>query len=210
MNCSYFLWIFWCCLWGIIFEGSKFQFRKIVLGPRVSVRAYIKKINIACPTDKGNAGRLTIIANKCSIVWMSLVGIHPGDSGTLTIIANKCSIIRNVPCRMNMHPPQCPDPCPLHLPQSELHHHRPPILPRCRAHVALRWFVWRCMCEEQGSRLPEQPQSLHQLGSSRWAKWLSTSPLLVLWYGSSGGGPDAEGRWKPQSSLFQVCKELSE
>jgi hypothetical protein len=58
--------------------------------------------------------------------------------------------------------------------------------------------------------LPEQPHSLHWLGSSWWAKWLSTSPLLGLWYGSGGGGVDAEGRWKPQSSLFQVCKELGE
>jgi hypothetical protein len=33
MNCSYFLRIFWCCLWGIIFEGSKFQFTKNCVGP---------------------------------------------------------------------------------------------------------------------------------------------------------------------------------
>jgi hypothetical protein len=45
MNCLYFLRIFWCCLWGIIFEGSKFQLRKIVSGPRVSVRSLYKKGN---------------------------------------------------------------------------------------------------------------------------------------------------------------------
>jgi hypothetical protein len=33
MNCSYFLRIFWCCLWGIIFEGNKFQFRKNSVEP---------------------------------------------------------------------------------------------------------------------------------------------------------------------------------
>jgi hypothetical protein len=151
---------------GIIFEGSKFQFRKIVSGPRVSVRSlYKKKIIVACPTDKGDAGRLTIGANKCSI--MPLAGIRPGYGGTLTIIANKCSIVRNAPCRMNMHPPRRPDPCPLLLPRSELHRHHPPVLPRHHTHVALHRFVWRCTCEEQGPRLSEQPQSLHRLGSSR-------------------------------------------
>jgi hypothetical protein len=65
MNYSYFLRIFWCCLWGIIFEGSKFQFRKIVSAPRVSVRSlYKKKINVAYSTDKGDPGRLTIITNE--------------------------------------------------------------------------------------------------------------------------------------------------
>jgi hypothetical protein len=139
---------------------------------------------------------------------MPLAGIRLGDCGTLTIVANKCSIVRNAPCRMNMHPPRCPDPCPLLLPRSELHHRRPHVLPRRRTHVALRWCVWRCTCEEQGPRLPEQPQSLHRLGSSRWAKWLSTGPLPGLWYGSGGGGADAEGRWKSRSSLFHVCMEL--
>jgi hypothetical protein len=33
INYLYFLRIFWCCLWGIIFEGSKFQFRKNSVGP---------------------------------------------------------------------------------------------------------------------------------------------------------------------------------
>jgi hypothetical protein len=105
---------------------------------------------------------------------------------------------------MNMHPPWRPDPCPLLLPRSELHRCRPPVFPRRRTHVALRRFVWRCTCEEQGLRLPEQPQSLHRLGSSRWAKCLSTGPLSGLWYGSGGGGADVEGMWKPRSSLFQV------
>jgi hypothetical protein len=73
MNCSYFLRIFWCCLWGIMFEGSKFQFRKNSVRPTRQCQKLIwKKITIACPTDKGNAGRLTIIANKCSIVRMPL------------------------------------------------------------------------------------------------------------------------------------------
>jgi hypothetical protein len=107
-------------------------------------------------------GRLTIVANKCSIVRMPQAAIRPGNGGTLTIITNKCSIVRNAPCRMNMHPPRRPDPCPLLLPRSELHRRRPPILPRRRAHVALRRFVWRCTCKEQGSRLSEQPQSLHR------------------------------------------------
>jgi hypothetical protein len=93
---------------------------------------------------------------------MPLVGVCPDDSGTLTIVANKCSIVGNAPCRMNMHPPRRPDPCPLLLPRSELHHRRPPVLPRRRTHVALRRFVWRCTCEEQGPRLSEQPESLHR------------------------------------------------
>jgi hypothetical protein len=59
---------------------------------------------------------------------MPLAGIHPGDGITLTIVVNKCSIIKNAPCRMNMHLPWHPDPCPL-LPRSELHRHRPPVLP---------------------------------------------------------------------------------
>jgi hypothetical protein len=85
-----------------------------------------------------------------------------------------------------------------------------PVLPRRRTHVALHRFVWRCTCEEEGPRWPEQPQSLHHLGSSRWAKRLSTGPLPRLWYGSGGGGAYAKGRWKARSSLFQVCKEFSE
>jgi hypothetical protein len=130
-----------------------------------ALEAYIKKIIVACPIEKGDAGRLTIIANKFSI--MPMAGIRPGDGGTLTIVAKKCSIVRNAPCRMNMHLPRSPDPYPLLLPRSEFHHRRPPVLPRRRAHVTLRRFVWRCTCEEQGPRLPEQPQSLHQLGSNR-------------------------------------------
>jgi hypothetical protein len=161
--------------------------------------------------------------------------IHPGDAGRLTLVPNKCSIVRNSPGRMNMHPPRrrwytnphhqqvlhcwkCPWPNvyastltrPLLLYRFELHHHHPLVLPCRRAQVALRRFVCRCTCEEQGSRLPEQPQSLHRLGSSRWAKRFSTGPLPGLWYGSGGGGADAEGRWKLRSSLFQVCKELDE
>jgi hypothetical protein len=57
---------------------------------------------------------------------MPLAGIHPCDGGTLTIVTNKCSIVRNAPCRMNMHPPRCLDPCPLLLPRSELHRRHPP------------------------------------------------------------------------------------
>jgi hypothetical protein len=165
-------------------------------------------IILACRTDKGDAGRLTIVTNKCSII--PLTGIHPGDGGTLTVIANKCSIVRNAPCRINIHPPERPDPWPLLLPRSELNRRRPPVLPCRRAHIPLRRFVWRCTCDEQRSRLPEQPQSLHRLGSSRWAKQLSTGPLPGLWYGSGGGGANTEERWKPLSSLFQVCKEVSE
>jgi hypothetical protein len=76
--------------------------------------AYIKKDNRSLPDRKGDSGRLTIIANKCSV--MPLPGIRPGDGGTLTIVANKCSIVRNAPCRMNMHPPWRPDPCPFFFP----------------------------------------------------------------------------------------------
>jgi hypothetical protein len=144
---------------------ASFNSEKIVSGPRVSVRSLYKKITVACPTDKGDPSRLTIVANKCSIV--PLAGIRPDDGGTLTIVANKCSIVRNGPCRMNMHPPRRPDPCPLFLPRYELHRRRSPVLRRCRTHVALLRFVCRCTCEEQGPRLPEQPQSLHRLGSSR-------------------------------------------
>jgi hypothetical protein len=51
-----------------------------ILGKQVSIQkkkcrahastseAYIKKITVACPTDKGDVGRLTLVANKCSIV----------------------------------------------------------------------------------------------------------------------------------------------
>jgi hypothetical protein len=141
--------------------------KKIVSGPRVRVRSlYKKKITIFFPTDKGDPGRLTIIANKCSI-------------------------IRNAPCRMNMHPPLPLPPSSSSIWAPPPPHARPS---RHRTHVALRWFVWRCTCEEQGPRFPKQPQSLHQLGSSRWAKWLSNGPLPGLWYGSGGGGADAEGR----------------
>jgi hypothetical protein len=161
------------------------------------------------PSD---VGTLTLIANKCSIVRNALdewICILPSDAGTLTLSTNKCSVVQNALGRMNIHTPW-PRPGPLLLPRSELHRRRPTVLPRHRAHVALRRFVWRCTCEEQGSRLPEQPQSLHRLGSSRWAKRLSTGPFPGLWYGSGGGGVDIEERWKPQPFLFQVCNELSE
>jgi hypothetical protein len=72
---------------------ASFNPEKIVSGPRVSVRSLYKKDNRSLLTDKGNAGRLTIFANKCSI--MLVAGIRPGDGGTLTIVANKCSIVRN-------------------------------------------------------------------------------------------------------------------
>jgi hypothetical protein len=65
MNYSYFLQIFWCCLWGIIFKGSKFQFWKNSVGPTHQCQSrYKKKIIIACQTDKGDPGRLTIVANE--------------------------------------------------------------------------------------------------------------------------------------------------
>jgi hypothetical protein len=65
MNYLYFLRIFWCCLWGIIFVGSKFQFRKNSVRPtRQRQKPISKKITVACPTDKGDMGRLTIIANE--------------------------------------------------------------------------------------------------------------------------------------------------
>jgi hypothetical protein len=151
MKYSYF-YEFLVLFMGYNIWGKQVSIQKKVSGPRVCVRSlYKKKITVACPTDKGDRGRLTIVANKCSIV-------------------------RNAPCLMNMHPPRRPDPCHLLLPQSKLHHHRPPVLPRRRTHVALRRFVWRCTCEEQGPRLPEQLKSLHRLESSRWAKRLSTGP----------------------------------
>jgi hypothetical protein len=94
---------------------ASFNSEKIVSGPRVSVRSLYKKmIIVACPTDKGDPGRLTIVANMCSI--MPLAGIRPGDGGTLTIVVNKCSIVRNAPCRMNMHLSRRPDPCPFFFP----------------------------------------------------------------------------------------------
>jgi hypothetical protein len=72
-------------------------------------------------------GRLTIVANKCSII--PLVGIRPSDGGTITIVTNKCSIVRNAPCRMNMRPSRRPDPFPLLLPRSKLYRrHRPPAI----------------------------------------------------------------------------------
>jgi hypothetical protein len=60
---------------------TSFNSEKIVWSPRISVRSLIKKIIVAYSTDKGDAGRLIIIANKCSI-------------------------IRNAPGRMNMHLPR--------------------------------------------------------------------------------------------------------
>jgi hypothetical protein len=125
-----------CCLWGIIFEGSKFQFRKNSVGPtRQCQKPTQKKITVACPTDKGDPGRLTTVANKCYI--MPLDGIRPVDGGTQNIVANKCSIVRNAPCRMYMHPRRRPDPWTLLLPRSDLHHRRQPVLPCCRTHVTL-------------------------------------------------------------------------
>jgi hypothetical protein len=127
MNYSYSLRIFWCCLWGIIFEGSKFQFRKNSVVPTCVRSLYKKKIIVACPTDKGDPGRLTIIANKCSIV-------------------------RNAPfewiCIRSGAPTPAPSSSPIWAPPP------PPVLPRHRTHVTLRRFVWRCTCEErvQGCR----------------------------------------------------------
>jgi hypothetical protein len=64
---------------------ASFNSKKNSVGPTRQRQAYIKKITIACPTDKGDPGRLTIVTNKCSIV-------------------------RNAPCRMNMNPPGAPTP----------------------------------------------------------------------------------------------------
>jgi hypothetical protein len=160
MNYSYSLRIFWCCLWGIIFEGSKFQFRKNSVVPTCVRSLYKKKIIVACPTDKGDPGRLTIIANKCSIV-------------------------RNAPCRMNMHPLRRPDPCPFFFPDLSSTATARPSPPSHTCHTTpIRLEVH---VRGEGPRLPEQPQSLHRVGSS-------TGPLPGLWYGSGGRGADAEGR----------------
>jgi hypothetical protein len=70
---------------------ASFNLEKIVSGHASASEAYIIKITVACPTDKGDAGRLPIVANKCSI--MSMAGIRPDDGGTLTIVTNKCSIV---------------------------------------------------------------------------------------------------------------------
>jgi hypothetical protein len=129
---------------------ASFNSEKIVSGPRISVRSLYKKITVACLTDKGDPSRLTIVANKCSIV-------------------------RNAPCRMNMHPPRRLDSCPLLLPRSELHRRCPPVLPHRRTHVALRLFVWRCTCEDQGPRLSEQHN--YSIGLDLFGE-LSSFPLV--------------------------------
>jgi hypothetical protein len=202
--------------------------------------AYIKKIIVACLTDKGDADILTLVANKCSIVqnapgqWICILRqrwyTKPRRQQVLhcpkcpwpieyafapaTLVHQPSSptsaLLSEMPLSEWISIRPSPGLGPLLLPRSELHRCRSPIPPRRHTHVALRWFSWRCTCNEHGSRLPEQPQSLHQLGSSQWAKRISTGPLPGLWYGSGGGGANAEGRWKPQSSLFQVCKKLGE
>jgi hypothetical protein len=71
--------------------------------------AYIKKITVACPTDKGDAGRLPSSPTStplCEMLLAEWICIRPDDTGTLTLVANKCSIVRNAPGRMNMHPPR--------------------------------------------------------------------------------------------------------
>jgi hypothetical protein len=56
----------------------------------------IKKIIVACPIDKGDAGRLTLVTNTCSIVRNApgRMNMHsPGNASRLTLVANKCSIV---------------------------------------------------------------------------------------------------------------------
>jgi hypothetical protein len=190
---------------------TSFNSEKIVSGPRVSVRSlYKKKIIVACPTDNVDAGRLTIVTNKCFIVRMPLAGIRPDDGGTLTIVANKCSIVRNAPCRMNMHPPRRPDPCPLLLPDLSSTAAAHPSFPAVAhmSHYADSSRGARVRSRVQGCRSSHNHSiSLDPVSE---LSGFSTGPLSGLWYGSAGGGADAEGRWKPWSSLFQVCKELGE
>jgi hypothetical protein len=106
--------------------GKQLSIQKKCLAHASASEAYIKKITVACPTDKGDAGRLTIVASKCSI--MPLSGIRPGDGGTLTIIANKCSIVKNAPCRMNLHLPRPlpPSSSPIWAPPPPPAHPSPP------------------------------------------------------------------------------------
>jgi hypothetical protein len=69
--------------------------------------------------------------------------IRPGDAGTLTLIANKCSIVRNAPRRMNIHmhrprhpsssPIWAPPPLPAHLSPLPCKCHTMPI--RLEVHV---------------------------------------------------------------------------
>jgi hypothetical protein len=65
MNYSYF-YDFCGAAYGVYYlREASFNSEKIVSGPRVSVRSLNKKkINVACPTDKGDPGRLTIVANE--------------------------------------------------------------------------------------------------------------------------------------------------
>jgi hypothetical protein len=57
---------FFGLVYGVYYlSEASFNSEKIVSGPRVSVRSlYKKKITVACPTDKGDPGRLSIVANE--------------------------------------------------------------------------------------------------------------------------------------------------
>jgi hypothetical protein len=43
---------------------ASFNYEKIVSAHASALEAYIKKIIVACPTDKGDLGRQTVIANE--------------------------------------------------------------------------------------------------------------------------------------------------
>jgi hypothetical protein len=106
-----------------------------------------------------------------------------------------------------MHPPwpRPPSSSMIWAPPPPLAHPSPPSR-TCRT-TPIRLEVHMRVA---GFKVAGAAKSQHRLGSSQWAKWLSTGPLPRLWYGSGGGGADAEGRWKPWPSLFQVRKKLSE
>jgi hypothetical protein len=101
---------FWVLFMGYNIWGKQVSIQENSVWP--TRQAYIKKITVACPTDKGDAGRLTIVANKCSIVRIPLVGIRPGDGGTLTIIANKCSFCQKCPLPNEYASASAPRPLP--------------------------------------------------------------------------------------------------
>jgi hypothetical protein len=50
-------------LWALIIQRSKFHSKKILTGPRVSVRSKYKKKTVDPTPNKGDPGSLTIVAH---------------------------------------------------------------------------------------------------------------------------------------------------
>jgi hypothetical protein len=64
MNYSYFL-RFFGVVYGVYYlKEASFNSEKYCRSHASASAAYIKKIIVACPTDRGDPGRLTIVANE--------------------------------------------------------------------------------------------------------------------------------------------------